>query len=70
MTGDEKRAYRYPHDAPGHFLPADYLPAELAGRSFYVPGELGDEKEIARRVRGPLGRGRERGEDPGKKPAD
>jgi putative ATPase len=68
MTGDAKRGYRYPHAAPGHFRPDDYLPEALAGNSFYVPSELGDEKEIARRVRGPLGRGRARPEDPGKAP--
>jgi putative ATPase len=68
MTGAAKGEYRYPHTAPGHFLADDYLPPELAGRSFYVPGELGDEKEIARRVKGPLGRGRARGEDPGRPP--
>jgi putative ATPase len=66
MTGDARRAYRYPHDAPGHFLPEDYLPEELAGRSFYIPSELGEEQAIAKRVRGPLGRGRERPEDPGR----
>ncbi len=66
MTGAANREYRYPHNAPGHFLQDDYLPEELKGRAFFVPGELGAEKEIARRVRGPLGRGRRRGEDPGK----
>jgi putative ATPase len=73
MTGALREEYRYPHVAPGHFLADDYLPAELAGRSFYVPGELGAEKEIAERVRRALGRGRARPEDPGKpasKPAD
>ncbi len=69
MTGGDAREYRYPHSAPGHFLPDDYLPRELHGRAFYEPGELGDEKEIARRVRGALGRGRGRGADPGRPPA-
>ncbi|HMB71691.1 MAG TPA: replication-associated recombination protein A [bacterium] len=68
MTGGGKREYRYPHTAPGHFLPDDYLPEELHGTSFYVPGELGAEKEIAERVRRALGRGRRRDEDPGKPP--
>jgi putative ATPase len=70
MTGAAKREYRYPHEAPGHFLPDDYLPEGLAGRAFYVPGELGAEKEIARRVRGALGRGRKRPDDPGRPPRD
>jgi putative ATPase len=69
MTGGDRRKYRYPHNAPGHFLRDDYLPEELGGRSFYVPGELGDERETAKRVRGALGRGRERDEDPGRPPA-
>jgi putative ATPase len=68
MTGADRREYRSPHGAPGHFLPEDYLPPELAGRSFYVPGELGEEKEIARRVQGALGRRRRRGVDPGRPP--
>jgi putative ATPase len=68
MTGGGKREYRYPHTAPGHFLPDDYLPEELRGASFYVPGELGAEKEIAERVRRALGRGRRREQDPGRPP--
>ncbi|GJM44301.1 MAG: ATPase AAA [Gemmatimonadota bacterium] len=68
MTGADRREYRYPHVAPGHFRPDDYLPEELRGSSFYVPGELGQEKEIARRVHGALGRGRKRAVDPGKPP--
>ena len=68
MTGAERHEYRYPHAAPGHFLPDDYLPRELAGRAFYVPGELGAEEPIARRVRGALGRGRKRPVDPGISP--
>ena len=68
MTGAAGREYRYPHVEPGHFLPDDYLPEELKGRYFYVPGEIGEEKEIAKRVKGALGRGREREEDPGRPP--
>jgi len=68
MTGAAQDGYRYPHTAPGHFLPDDYLPEELRGRSFYTPGQLGAEKEIAERVRRALGRGRAREEDPGRPP--
>jgi putative ATPase len=68
MTGAAASEYRYPHSSPGHFLPDDYLPVELKGRAFYVPGELGDERAIADRVRGALGRGRPRAEDPGRRP--
>ncbi len=69
MTGVDRREYRSPHGTPGHFRAQDYLPPELEGRSFYVPGELGDEKEIGRRVRGALGRGRRRATDPGRPPS-
>jgi putative ATPase len=60
MTGSEKRDYRYPHDAPGHFLPDDYLPFELKGRAFYSPSEMGQEAEIAKKLEGPMGRKRPR----------
>ena len=68
MSGGATREYRDPHEAPGHFAPHDYLPDELRGTSFYVPGELGAEGEIARRVFGALGRGRRRERDPGRRP--
>jgi putative ATPase len=60
MTGSEKREYRYPHDAPGHFLPDDYLPFELKGRAFYSPTEMGQEADIAKKLEGPMGRKRPR----------
>ena len=69
MADPGKRDYIYPHLAPGHFRSDDYLPAELRGRSFYVPGELGEEAAIAKRVRGALGRGRARDADPGEPPS-
>jgi len=60
MTGSEKREYRYPHEAPGHFLPDDYLPEELKGRAFYSPSEMGKEADAAKKLEGPMGRGRRR----------
>src|SRR5690606_24160216 len=33
--------YRYPHDAPGHHVPVDYLPDELRGRHYYQPSDQG-----------------------------
>jgi len=42
--------YKYPHDAKQHFVAEEYLPRELTGRRFYLPGEFGFEKEIARRI--------------------
>ncbi len=60
MTGADRRGYRYPHDAPEHFLADDYLPSELRGRSFYTPTAMGEEAEIKKKVEGPIGRGRKR----------
>ncbi|MEK7401016.1 MAG: replication-associated recombination protein A [Gemmatimonadota bacterium] len=42
--------YRYAHDAPEAYLPQEYLPEALRGRSFYSPGTFGFEKEIAKRL--------------------
>jgi putative ATPase len=55
------RGYNYPHDFPGHFVPQDYLPEELAGTSFYEPGEEGAEPELVRRWR----EFRKKGTEPG-----
>jgi putative ATPase len=41
--------YVYPHDRPGHFTRAEYLPERLRGRRFYRPSDQGDEREIAQR---------------------
>ena len=38
--------YLYAHDYPGHYVRQQYLPDEIAGERFYVPGELGYEKTI------------------------
>jgi putative ATPase len=43
------QGYLYPHDFPGHFVTQDYLPEDLAGASFYEPGEEGAEPELVRR---------------------
>ncbi len=44
------QAYRYPHEAPDHFLPQQYLPDALLGTYFYRPSGQGYEREIARRL--------------------
>ncbi|HEY8469043.1 MAG TPA: replication-associated recombination protein A [Longimicrobiales bacterium] len=44
------REYRYAHDSPDAYIPQDYLPEELRGRRFYVPGRFGREPEIAERM--------------------
>lgn len=61
MTGAERHAYRSAHEAPDHFAPDDFLPPALRGRAFYEPATNGEEAEVARRLAGPMGRGRKRG---------
>jgi putative ATPase len=43
------RGYLYPHDFPGHWVDQAYLPADLAGVSFYEPGVEGAEPDLAAR---------------------
>ncbi len=38
--------YRYPHDYEGGVADQDYLPRELAGRSYYAPSDRGYEQRI------------------------
>jgi putative ATPase len=42
--------YQYAHAVPEAYIPQEYLPAPLAGATFYEPGPFGFEKEIARRL--------------------
>ena len=42
--------YRYAHDSPDAYLPQEYLPDELEGRTLYTPGGFGYEKRIAERL--------------------
>jgi putative ATPase len=44
------RDYQYPHEAPGHFLPQQYLPREALGTYFYAPSSEGYEAGIAARL--------------------
>ncbi len=39
--------YAYAHDHPGNFVPLEYLPEVLSGRSFYTAGKNGREDAIA-----------------------
>jgi putative ATPase len=55
------QGYLYPHDFPGHFVPQDYLPGEVAGSRFYEPGTEGAEPELVRRWR----EFRQKGQEPG-----
>ena len=45
------QGYKYPHDYPGHHVRQQYLPDEMQGRRYYEPGELGHEREIAKRLK-------------------
>ena len=42
--------YQYDPDAPDGVAAQSYLPAELEGRRFYVPGAAGEEHDIAARL--------------------
>lgn len=42
--------YQYAHDVPEAYIPQEYLPETLRGRTFYRPGSFGFEKEIAKRL--------------------
>ena len=44
------KGYQYAHDFEGAYVPQEYLPEQMAGRTFYQPGELGFEKKIAERL--------------------
>jgi putative ATPase len=43
--------YEYPHDDPRGWVPQDYRPPEVAGRTYYEPSDHGFEREIAERMR-------------------
>ncbi len=38
--------YRYPHDDPEGYIPQDYLPENLLGKTYYRPTSRGYEREI------------------------
>jgi putative ATPase len=42
--------YVYPHADPRGWVPQEYRPPEVAGRTYYRPSTHGDEAEIARRL--------------------
>ena len=44
------QGYQYAHDDPEAYIPQEYLPDKLRGRTFYQPGPFGFEKEIAKRL--------------------
>lgn len=44
------KGYQYAHDVPEGYLPQRYLPDALEGTTFYEPGSMGFEKDIAKRM--------------------
>ncbi|MES0446804.1 MAG: replication-associated recombination protein A [Desulfobacterales bacterium] len=42
--------YKYAHDYEDAYIPQDYLPEKLEGRTFYVPTDRGFEKTIKQRL--------------------
>ncbi|HET7522422.1 MAG TPA: replication-associated recombination protein A, partial [Bacillales bacterium] len=44
------RGYQYPHDFENGFVPQQYLPDSMKGRSFYAPTNRGYEKTITKRL--------------------
>jgi putative ATPase len=44
------KGYRYPHEAPDHFLPQQYLPRPLLGSYFYRPSTQGYEAQVMERL--------------------
>ena len=41
------KEYKYPHNYPEGWVEQDYLPAELVGRRFYQPRDMGDEARLS-----------------------
>ncbi len=44
--------YRYPHDFPGRVVAQQYAPDPVAGREYYLPGDLGVERVARERLAG------------------
>jgi putative ATPase len=44
------QGYQYPHEAPDHFLPQQYLPRPLLGTYFYKPSTQGYEAQVVERL--------------------
>jgi putative ATPase len=48
---DYSKGYEYSHDFEKNFSPQEYLPSEISGKSFYVPGKNAREEEIRKHLR-------------------
>ena len=49
---DYGKNYQYAHDFPGNFVNQEFLPKEIEGTAFYVPGKNDAEMRIAQRLKG------------------
>ncbi len=38
--------YLYAHNYPNHYVEQQYLPSEILGEKFYIPGDIGYEKQL------------------------
>ena len=36
---ERQQGYHYPHDYPGHWVQQQYLPDDLAGKTYYTYGD-------------------------------
>ena len=45
------KGYKYSHDYEGSFAPMENLPKSLRGRRYYKPGDQGQERDVAERLR-------------------
>jgi putative ATPase len=43
--------YEYSHQYEGNFSPQEYLPDEVSGTTFYIPGNNKHEQELAERIK-------------------
>ncbi|MDD4873531.1 MAG: replication-associated recombination protein A [Dehalococcoidales bacterium] len=44
------KGYKHAHDYKGHFVEQQNLPERLQGKKFYIPGDQGNEKDVAERL--------------------
>ncbi len=40
------QGYKYAHNYPGHYVEQQYMPENMKGKKYYVPSDMGYEKEI------------------------
>jgi len=45
------KGYKYAHNFEGHHVQQQHLPDSMKGKTFYVPGDLGNEKQIGERMK-------------------